>query len=71
MDDQQPSLLQRTGSALAAALRHDCSSEPLLANGRIRQMSDLLIDGVNDDQLPDSLDRTRLKSPQSPMALAV
>lgn len=72
MDNQQPaSLIQRTGLALAAALRHGCSSEPLLANGRIRQMSDLLIDGVSDDQLPVSLDRTRLKSPQSPTALAV
>lgn len=65
------SLVQRTGSALAEALRHDSASEPLLADGRIRRAADLLIDGVADDQLPDSVDRTRLRSPHSAAALAI
>ena len=37
------SLAQRTGYALAQALRHDCRAEPLHANGRIRRVSDLLL----------------------------
>ena len=41
----QLSLAQRTGYALAQALRHDSRVEPLHANGRIRRVSDLLIDG--------------------------
>ena len=67
----QASLAQRTGSALAEALRHDRPSEPLQSNGRIRRISDLLIEGIADHQLPDSIDRTRLKSPQSAAALAI
>jgi hypothetical protein len=65
------SLAQRTGLALAEALRQSRPSQPLLADGRIRRASDLLIDGVQHDQLPDSLDRTRLKSPHSATALAI
>jgi hypothetical protein len=67
----QASLAQRTGSALADALRQDRQSEPLQADGRIRRISDLLIEGIADHQLPDSIDRTRLKSPQSAAALAI
>ncbi len=67
----QASLAQRTGSALAEALRHDRPSEPALDDGRIRRVSDLLIDGIADHQLPDSIDRTRLKSPHSAATLAV
>jgi hypothetical protein len=67
----QASLVQRTGSALAEALRHDSASEPLQGDGRIRRVSDLLIDGIADQQLPDSIDRTRLKSPHSAAALAI
>jgi hypothetical protein len=67
----QTSLAQRTGWALAEALRHDSQSEPLRGDGRIRRVSDLLIDGIADHQLPDSVDRTRLKSPQSAAALAI
>lgn len=67
----QVSLAQRTGLALADALRHDCGGEALLANGRIRSLADLLIDGVDDERLPDSLDRTRLRSPDSATALAI
>ncbi len=64
-------LAQRTGFALAQALRHDCRTEPLHADGRIRRMSDLLIDGVEQDRLPDALDRARLRQPQSAAALAI
>ncbi len=67
----QVSLAQRTGSALAEALRHDSRSEPLRGDGRIRRVSDLLIGSIADHQLPDSLDRTRLKSPHSAAALAI
>jgi hypothetical protein len=70
-DHPQASLVQRTGSALAEALRHDCAGEPLLDDGRIRRVNDLLIDGVADQQLPDSIDRTRLKSAHSAAALAI
>jgi hypothetical protein len=67
----QASLVQRTGAALAEALRHDRPSEISDGGGRIRRVSDLLIDGIADHQLPDSIDRTRLKSPQSAAALAI
>ncbi len=67
----QASLAQRTGLALAEALRHDNASEPLQGDGRIRRISDLLIDGIADHQLPDSIDRTRLKSAHSAAALAI
>ena len=65
------SLAQRTGFALAQALRHDCRAEPLQADGRIRRVSDLLIDGVEQDHLPDALDRARLRQPHSAAALAI
>jgi hypothetical protein len=65
------SLAQRTGFALAQALRDDRRAESLQADGRIRRVSDLLIDGVEPDRLPDALDRARLRQPQSAAALAV
>jgi hypothetical protein len=65
------SLAQRTGFALAQALREDCRAEPLQADGRIRRVSDLLIDGVEQDRLPDALDRARLRQPHSAAALAI
>jgi hypothetical protein len=65
------SLAQRTGLALAQALRHDCRIEPLHADGRIRRVSDLLIAGVEPDRLPDALDRARLRQPHSAAALAI
>lgn len=68
---QQASLTQRTGFALAEALRQERAGDLLLANGRIRRISDLLIDGVHHEQLPNSIDRTRLRSPHSATALAV
>jgi hypothetical protein len=67
----QASLVQRTGLALAEALRHDCAHEPLAGDGRIRRASDLLIDGIADRALPDSIDRTRLRTAHSATALAV
>jgi hypothetical protein len=68
---QSFSLAQRTGFALAQALREDCRAEPLHADGRIRRVSDLLIDGVEQDRLPDALDRARLRQPHSAAALAI
>jgi hypothetical protein len=68
---QQASLTQRTGFALAEALRQERAGDLLLANGRIRRISDLLIDGVHHEQLPNSIDRARLRSPHSATALAV
>jgi hypothetical protein len=65
------SLAQRTGFALAQALRHDSRVEPLQADGRIRRVSDLLIEGVEPDRLPDALDRARLRQPHSAAALAI
>jgi hypothetical protein len=67
----QASLVQRTGSALAEALRHDSAREPPLGGARTHRASDLLIDGLADQQLPNSIDRTRLKSPHSAAALAI
>jgi hypothetical protein len=67
----QTSLVQRTGLALAEALRHDSSHHALQGNGRIRRASDLLIDGIADRPLPDSIDRTRLKTAHSATALAI
>jgi hypothetical protein len=65
------SLAQRTGFALAQALRDDCRVEPLQADGRIRRVRDLLIEGVEHDRLPDALDRARLRQPHSAAALAI
>jgi hypothetical protein len=61
------SLAQRTGLALAEAMRQsgDCGL------GAISQVGDLLIDGVDHEQLPNSVDRTRLRSPHSAAALAI
>jgi hypothetical protein len=67
----QASLAQRTGLALAEALRHQRAGDPLLTDGRIRRISDLLIDGVRHEHLPDSIDRSRLRSPQSAAALTI
>jgi hypothetical protein len=68
---QQASLTQRTGLALAEALRQERHGDLLFANGRIRRIGDLLIDGVRDEQLPDSIDQTRLRAPHSAAALSI
>lgn len=67
----QASLVQRTGLALAEALRHDGAPQSVVVDGRIRRASDLLIDGIADRELPDSIDRTRLKTAHSAAALAI
>jgi hypothetical protein len=67
----QASLAQRTGLALAEALRQEHAGDLLFVNGPIRRINDLLIDGVRHEQLPSSIDRTRLRSPQSAAALAI
>jgi hypothetical protein len=67
----QASLTQRTLLALAEALRHERAGAAFLADGRIRRIDDLLIDGVQHEHLPDSIDRTRLRSPHSAAALAI
>ncbi|HEX2479723.1 MAG TPA: hypothetical protein VHK45_10620 [Geminicoccaceae bacterium] len=67
----QVSLSQRTGLALSAALRQERAGEVAAGDGRIRPISDLLIEGVLSEQLPDSIHPTRLRSPDSAAALAV
>jgi hypothetical protein len=67
----QASLAQRTGLALAEALRQERDGDLLFVNGRVRRVSDLLIDGVRHEQLPDSIDRTRLRVPHSAAALTI
>jgi hypothetical protein len=67
----QFSLTQRTGLALTAALRQERARDVPAADGRIRGIGDLLIAGIRSEQLPDSIHRTRLRSPDSAAALAV
>jgi hypothetical protein len=70
-DLSQTSLTQRTGFALAEALRHVRGADPVPPNGQIRAIDDLLIDGVQHEQLPTSIDPSRLRSAQSAAALAI
>jgi hypothetical protein len=70
-DPSQTSLTQRTGFALAEALRHVRGADPVPPNGQIRAIDDLLIDGVQHEQLPTSIDPSRLRSAQSAAALAI
>jgi hypothetical protein len=63
--------VQRTGLALAEALRHDSAQAPLQRDGRVPRASELLIDGIADQPLPASVDRTRLKTAHSATALAI
>lgn len=67
----QGKLAQRTGLALARALRHDHGGDPLGGDGRLKCTSDLLIHGVEHERLPEGFDRGRLRSPDSPAALAL
>lgn len=71
MVQSQASLTQRTGMALTQALRQGRPGEPVAADGRIRRISDLLIEGVRPEQLPAAIHRTRLRSPDSAAALAI
>lgn len=67
----QASLTQRTGFALAQALRHARAADSVAPDGQIRAIDDLLVDGVHHEQLPASIDRSRLRSPQSAAALTI
>lgn len=67
----QVSLTQRTGLALTEALRQERPGDSTATDGRSREMGDLLIDGLRSEQLPNSIQRTRLCSPDCAAALAV
>ncbi len=64
-------LLQRIDLALISALQNDADDDLALANGRIREPRRLLIEGVVDRAWPLALDRVRLDTPHSGMALAI
>ena len=63
-------LVTRTGAALAAALHHGRSGW-VGGPPHQQQPADLLLEGLYDEQLPMSFDRTRLRSPDSAATLAV
>jgi hypothetical protein len=67
----QVSMVQRTGLALAEAMRQGRSGARALGPNRVRPVDELLIDGLDHDQLPNSVDRTRLRSAHSAAALAI
>jgi hypothetical protein len=67
----QVSLTQRSGLALTEALRQERAGDVPAADDRIRGIGDLLIEGIVSEQLPDSIQRTRLRSPDCAAALAV
>lgn len=69
--NSQASLAQRTGLALDEALRHGRGAETWPPSSRARRVRDLLIEGLDQEQLPDSIDRTRLRSAHGAAALAV
>jgi hypothetical protein len=64
-------LLQRIDLALISALRNDANDTLSLANGRIREPKHLLIEGVAERTWPVSLERVRLDTPHSSMALVI
>ncbi|MGI9416504.1 MAG: hypothetical protein ACR2RA_01570 [Geminicoccaceae bacterium] len=64
-------LLQRIDLALISALRNDRDDDPDLANGRIREPKHLLIKGVAERVWPLALERVRLDTPHSSMALVI
>ncbi|MEZ5934307.1 MAG: hypothetical protein R3F54_20680 [Alphaproteobacteria bacterium] len=63
-------LLQRIDLALTSALRNDWD-DAYLADGRIREPKQLLIKGVADRVWPVALERVRLDTPHSSMALVI
>jgi len=65
------SLLQRIDLALISALRNDWDDGADLTDGRIREPKCLLIKGVADRVWPVALDRVRLDTPHSSMALVI
>lgn len=64
-------LLQRIDVALSSALRNDREHNPLRADSRSLDTSDLLIKGINERDLPLSLGRSRRYMAHSGMALAI
>ena len=64
-------LLQRIDLALTSALRNDWDDDPSLADGRIREPRRLLIKGVAERVWPLALERVRLDTPHSSMALVI
>lgn len=64
-------LLQRIDIALTSALRNDADDDVDLANGRIHEPKHLLIEGVAERVWPLALERVRLDSPHSGMALVI
>ena len=64
-------LLQRIDLALISALRNDWDNDPALADGRIREPKRLLIKGVADRVWPLALEKVRLDTPHSSMALVI
>lgn len=67
----QGSLAQRTGVALAEALRQDRTARRFAKDVRIRRLADLLLEGLEQDELPGGVDPTRTRSPDSTAALTV
>lgn len=64
-------LLQRIDLALTSALRNDWDDDPSLADGQIREPKRLLIKGVAERVWPLALERVRLDTPHSSMALVI
>jgi len=64
-------LLRRIDLALISALRNDWNEDPYLADGQIREPKRLLIKGVAERVWPLALDRVRLDTPHSSMALVI
>lgn len=64
-------LLQRIDLALISALRNDWDDDDNLADGRIREPKHLLIKGVAERVWPVALERVRLDTPHSSMALVI
>ncbi len=65
------SLLQRIDLALISALQNDWDDVADLADGRIREPKHLLIKGVAERVWPVALERVRLDTPHSSMALVI
>ena len=65
------SLLQRIDLALISALQNDWDDDADLADGRIREPKHLLIKGVAERVWPVALERVRLDTPHSSMALVI
>jgi hypothetical protein len=71
IDSSEVSLAQRTGHALAEALRHARAADSVPPDAGSDGFDDLLIDGVHHERLPASIDLIRLRSAQPALALAI